>query len=70
MNLDRTFCSGLRCGKTATCDRFTGNLEAEAERRGIDLSNRRISMAQFADHEGGCSMYSVKDEDEQQDQHL
>ena len=62
MNLDRTFCTGLRCNKANTCDRWEMNLLRLAEMKGIDLSERRISIAQFADHEGRCTMYAPIEE--------
>lgn len=58
MNLDRTFCSGVRCTKALTCDRWTHNLEQWAEDKGIDLNGRRISVAEFGDINGKCNMYS------------
>lgn len=54
MNLDMTFCSGSRCMRANTCERWTENLYKEAERRKWDLDNRPISMAEFADHNGEC----------------
>lgn len=60
MNLDRTFCSGLRCKRREECERWIRNMEAEAKRRGISLEGRRISMAQFADHDGKCDNFIQK----------
>ncbi len=57
MNLDRTFCHGARCVRANTCDRWTENLKSEAKSLGIDLEDRPISVAQFADESGKCSMY-------------
>lgn len=61
MNLDMTFCSGLRCDRKVNCERWTGNLETKARKQMIDLTGRRISTAQFADHNGNCVMFIQKD---------
>ena len=58
MNFDRTFCTGLRCGKANTCDRWIEHLHEWAKKNKRDLSHKPISVAQFADHAGTCSMYS------------
>ena len=62
MNLDRTFCSGLRCGKTATCALWVGHL---VEMRIPKDSERKvtISVAQFADYDGTCTKYESRSED-------
>lgn len=57
MNLDRTFCSGLRCDRKDTCDRYTGYLENWLKLN-PRYQGRPISIAQFADHEGKCGRYS------------
>lgn len=64
-SLDRTFCTGLRCKRAASCDRWTDNLVTWAEEKEIDLENQRISVAEFADQDGNCNMWSpVGEEDE------
>lgn len=58
MNLDRTFCSGLRCNRTISCDRFSGRLEEYmGDHPELRWETVVVSMAQFADHEGKCYMY-------------
>lgn len=57
MNFDRTYCSGARCGKANTCARWIEFLRWECKDKKIDLTDRRISVAQFADHAGACSHY-------------
>lgn len=63
MNLDRTFCSGLRCFKTATCARYRGRvdeymkLHPEREYRML-----RLSIAQYADHAGVCTKFEPMEE--------
>lgn len=61
MNLDRTFCSGLRCSRANTCERWTENLkrwiEQQPENRRKRFTERPISLAQFADHAGNCDKY-------------
>lgn len=57
MNLDRTFCSGLRCTRANTCDRWIVHLE-KFIKENPRFEGRTISMAQFADHDGKCDMYS------------
>ena len=58
MNFDRTFCTGLRCNKKNTCDRWLELLKVQAVKEGLDLENRRISIAEFGDENGNCDMYS------------
>ena len=52
--LDYTFCSGLRCHRTAECMRFIRRPGHEAR-----FTNRTlpISMAQFADADGVCEKF-------------
>lgn len=64
MNLDKTFCSGLRCKRANTCERWIENLVAEAERKKIDMSSRRISIAEFGNQDGACERYVPKAEAE------
>lgn len=60
MNLDRTFCSGLRCNRTDTCDRSVKRAEEFlAEKQ--DGTLRLLSVAQFADHAGVCGHYQPHD---------
>jgi hypothetical protein len=49
MNLDQTFCSGLRCDRREACDRWVMHLKEYAHLIGVP-----ISIAQFADHDGKC----------------
>lgn len=58
MNLDRTFCQGLRCDRKELCDRWTGHLRAWLEKN-PDYKARAFSMAQFADHDGKCMKFSA-----------
>lgn len=62
MNLDRTFCTGLRCGAKESCDRWLQNLVNWSETTGRDLADRRISVAQFADQDGVCVHYAPLEE--------
>lgn len=62
MILDRTFCSGSRCNRTNTCDRFSGHLKKYFEEN--PHRERPISLAQFADHDGKCTRYSPIEEKE------
>lgn len=55
-NLDRTFCSGARCSKTETCDRYMGLVRDYAKEYPGFMENRPISVAEFADHNGNCSL--------------
>jgi hypothetical protein len=64
VNLDRTFCTGIRCKKANTCDLWHKNLADQAEKRGINLEGRRISMANFADHDGHCQMFQPLEDEE------
>lgn len=62
MNLDRTFCSGLRCGRATTCERWTINLQKWADAHPNTQAAGRIkrgplSIAQFGDHDGKCDKY-------------
>jgi hypothetical protein len=55
MQLDKSFCSGLRCDRKKECERWTGNLHIWQEATGREV--HQISMAQFADHEGKCTRF-------------
>lgn len=57
VNLDRIFCSGLRCNRRETCGRWTGRLY-ELIKANPFLEGCKILIAQFADHDGKCDMYS------------
>jgi hypothetical protein len=57
MNLDMTFCTGLRCGRAKDCYRWIENLEARLDWHNIDLQNKPITMAQYADYDGKCVMF-------------
>lgn len=65
MNLDRTFCSGARCGKSNTCSRWTKNLEKWIEASGKKGAPIMVSIAQFADHKGDCDKYEWLDEQDE-----
>lgn len=58
MNLEKTFCSGLRCSKTNTCDKWIGHLKKWTELNNADLTGTLINIAQYADHEGKCNEYT------------
>lgn len=64
MILDKTFCSGLRCDRREECDRWTGALD-KLIKANPRLEGQRISIAQFADHDGKCDMYSPIEKDGQ-----
>lgn len=55
MNLDRTFCTGLRCGKGETCNRWIGHLDRWMRDR--DVKGVRVSIAEYGDHDGKCDRY-------------
>ena len=57
LNLDMTFCSGLRCAIANTCARWTVNLEKLAKKEKWEMENGAFSVAQFADHNGKCTHY-------------
>lgn len=57
MNLDMSFCSGLRCTRASTCERWFKNLQKWDEKHNMMHRLNHISMAQFADHDGNCEMY-------------
>lgn len=59
MNLDMTFCSGLRCLKRRDCERWSENLKMWLDRhpRGELLKQRPISMGNFSDHDGSCDRF-------------
>lgn len=44
-----TFCSGLRCVRKESCHRYSKNHKFSPD--------DRISMAQFADHNGKCDKF-------------
>jgi hypothetical protein len=52
--LDYTFCSGLRCDRTADCLRFIRR-PGHAERFGT--YEKQIAVAQFADADGVCEKF-------------
>lgn len=58
MQLDITWCTGLRCGKTNTCHRWIKRVDAFLKDH-PDHSHRtsRLSITEFADHDGNCKMY-------------
>ena len=58
---DITYCSGLRCGKEKTCERWTGHLVAWYKSQDGQISHTlvglfptQVSVAEFADHDGKC----------------
>lgn len=57
MNLDRTFCTGLRCERKETCERWSTNLEKRAKEEGVDLSKVWLSIGSFYGPDGDCNMY-------------
>lgn len=57
MNLDMTFCSGNRCDKTSKCERFVGHIEKKCKEINFDITGRRISVGNFADHAGDCDKF-------------
>jgi hypothetical protein len=64
MNLDITWCTGLRCDKKERCNR---NIERLIKEVVGDISRYDIipySIAQFADHEGKCDMFVEKEKEE------
>jgi hypothetical protein len=63
--LDYTFCSGSRCARANSCQRWTKNLYEEAERKKISLEKKQISVAEFSgpdDHGMHCGHYITKEE--------
>ena len=57
MDLDRTFCTGLRCDRKESCERWSLNLEKWAKENGVDLSTRWLSIGSFCDADGQCDFY-------------
>lgn len=63
MNLDRTFCSGMRCGRKEQCDRWLGHLD-KLIKDGFDHPKLgRLSVAQFDDGAGNCDMFNQVETD-------
>lgn len=65
MNLYLTFCSGVRCPVTETCERSTLNLsrwfKEHPEHKG--KSEMHVSVAEFSPPEGGkCERYESTNE--------
>lgn len=48
MNLDKTFCSGSRCGVREACERWTANLVRWAKKTDFDLRGKKVSIAEFS----------------------
>lgn len=65
MNLDMTFCSGLRCERTGSCERWIGHLKGRT-----DAGVRYISQAQFGDDDGKCDYYLPIMSDEEFDKEV
>lgn len=53
-NLDRTFCAGIRCSKTESCDRYHGKLKEFSKQYPEFVRYREISVADWSDHDGKC----------------
>lgn len=60
-NLDRTFCSGARCNKRESCDRYIGLVRDYAKVHPEFIEGRRLSLAEFSNHDGKCKI-EVKNE--------
>jgi len=60
MNLDVTFCHPKDCKKRGECFRWLENLIMKAKESGINIDNRRISVADFSKQE--CKMFISKND--------
>lgn len=60
MNIDITWCTGVRCTRANTCERWIEHLKRWCEQTGNNP--RMVSMAEFSDHDGKCRMYDAKEE--------
>jgi hypothetical protein len=54
---DMTYCSGVRCDRAKSCERWLHNLLSRLKRQGVDLEGKSISVAQFADYDGRCRKF-------------
>lgn len=63
MNLDRTFCSSVRCGKQELCDRSHHNLVEYLKTSPLKVGRNmlHVSIADFSDHEGKCDRFDPID---------
>ena len=63
MNLDRTFCTGKRCGKEKMCDRSMYTLKEWFKTSwGKGFTSRPISVSDFGDEKGNCKMFCKRED--------
>lgn len=63
MQLDKTFCTGLRCSRANTCERWLENLKKWAVAHGCASRINVVSIAQFDDGAGKCYAYIPLEEE-------